>query len=246
MSSVHPRDRGEHGRPISRESCSYGSSPRSRGTLQGERTAADGTRFIPAIAGNTGDSEQTLDFRSVHPRDRGEHSSQSRESTTSVGSSPRSRGTLRSCGRYRQRVRFIPAIAGNTKRASSSRSLITVHPRDRGEHRATSGSSSRPGGSSPRSRGTLQVTGPHERKARFIPAIAGNTAAGGARFVQGPVHPRDRGEHGQARRPGGLADGSSPRSRGTLFAASAGLLLFRFIPAIAGNTLITTPCYHCL
>ncbi len=50
--TVHPRDRGERWHMAEGTDAMVGSSPRSRGTLAGERLDNVQRRFIPAIAGN--------------------------------------------------------------------------------------------------------------------------------------------------------------------------------------------------
>ncbi|QDD92382.1 Hypothetical protein HVIM_04553 (plasmid) [Roseomonas mucosa] len=92
----------------------YGSSPRSRGTPMTAGGTGRGVRFIPALAGNTLHTALIRRGPAVHPRARGEHKSLSCLRSSAVGSSPRSRGTLR--GRIREHggARFIPALAGNT------------------------------------------------------------------------------------------------------------------------------------
>ena len=73
---VHPRSRGEH-RSISRVMCvSDGSSPLARGTLPLDVEGLGGERFIPARAGNTARPPRRRPPAPVHPRSRGEHSSQ--------------------------------------------------------------------------------------------------------------------------------------------------------------------------
>ncbi|QDD97931.1 Hypothetical protein ADP8_03194a (plasmid) [Roseomonas mucosa] len=72
-------------------------------------------------------------------------------------------------------------------------------------------------GSSPRSRGTLARRFRGRADERFIPALAGNTGGSPRRHPRGSVHPRARGEHGIAHALHVAMDGSSPRSRGTLF-----------------------------
>ena len=51
--SVHPRVCGEHDCSSWNVACSFGSSPRVRGTLPGLLSTRDHDRFIPACAGNT-------------------------------------------------------------------------------------------------------------------------------------------------------------------------------------------------
>ena len=71
---------------------------------------------------------------------------------------------------------------------------------------------------------------------RFIPAGAGNTAPSPVAAPHAAVHPRWRGEHGDAARVAMKKDGSSPLARGTLFVTFDPHDAIRFIPAGAGNT----------
>ena len=214
-----------------------GSSPRSRGTRSELRQAARHRRFIPALAGNTHGSVICGCACSVHPRARGEHACNLRALPLEPGSSPRSRGTQLAPPSPAACARFIPALAGNTPGPWPARRRWSVHPRARGEHSPGPLIGSRPGGSSPRSRGTLDSTlgnGTHER---FIPALAGNTCGHVVTVAYRTVHPRARGEHAEGPDPGDGAGGSSPRSRGTRVATWSRSPTGRFIPALAGNTL---------
>ncbi len=76
-------------------------------------------------------------------------------------------------------------------------------------------------------------------RSRFIPARAGNTLSCRATSPCAPVHPRAGGEHSPVWCGANLASGSSPRGRGTHYAADDPRLRRRFIPARAGNT---RPC----
>ena len=75
-------------------------------------------------------------------------------------------------------VRFIPACAGNAEWIDDHPAEISVHPRVCGERGLAVVLLDMDGGSSPRVRGTpapaLETAAPH----RFIPACAGNAAAG--------------------------------------------------------------------
>ena len=55
---------------------------------------------------------------------------------------------------------------------------------------------------------------PHDLPERFIPASAGSTYGGNGGTLCGPVHPRERGEHGGSGNTMPLRIGSSPRARG--------------------------------
>ena len=70
---------------------------------------------------------------------------------------------------------------------------------------------------------------------RFIPACAGNSLRGMLEGSVGPVHPRVCGEQKNGPRQHIAGNGSSPRVRGTAYAACWKAALGRFIPACAGN-----------
>ncbi len=73
--SVHPRERGEHRDPQGAWFGFAGSSPRARGTRRKRPSNDPRRRFIPASAGNTIARIRVCVSRTVHPRERGEHSS---------------------------------------------------------------------------------------------------------------------------------------------------------------------------
>ena len=153
--AVHPRVRGEHQGVSVTEGADTGSSPRARGTPRGSRSCGSKLRFIPACAGNTSTGRRAHRPAAVHPRVRGEHSSNVGRVTVHAGSSPRARGTRRNDRGGLVLRRFIPACAGNTTCTSAMPTGGTVHPRVRGEH------------------GEHRL--PPRSRQRFIPACAGNT-----------------------------------------------------------------------
>ena len=173
--SVHPRERGEHpsSKPTTTPSC--GSSPRARGTPPCAGRASGCWRFIPASAGNTFDPSTAHHTKTVHPRERGEHSGGWFSRGSPFGSSPRARGTPRRTLDSAPRLRFIPASAGNTHQFISFNVFHAVHPRERGEHTDRSPLQPAPAGSSPRARGTHPPEPPKKTSSGFIPASAGNT-----------------------------------------------------------------------
>ena len=175
--------------------------------------AAEPDRFIPAWAGNTANPPLALALRSVHPRVGGEHDDALDGAAGSVGSSPRGRGTP-ACARFLSgRHRFIPAWAGNTAIAITSRTLQPVHPRVGGEHLICLSMVRSNRGSSPRGRGTQTGYPPVHAlfERRFIPAWAGNTLRIQMSCTAGSS-PRGRGTSVSPWR----FNGSSPRGRGTL------------------------------
>ena len=111
-----------------------------------------------------------------------------------------------------------------------------VHPRARGEQVAPLAVFAHFGGSSPRTRGTGMISGSLIARSRFIPAHAGNRVTVGKLSQWIAVHPRARGEQSADARAGALADGSSPRTRGTVVLHRAIGQHGRFIPAHAGNS----------
>ncbi len=193
-------------------------------------------RFIPACAGNTTAPREPRRRAPVHPRVRGEHSNGSVFLPPSTGSSPRARGTLPPIRHIDTRWRFIPACAGNTTPFAAPSPSIPVHPRVRGEHHPYRNATHLPCGSSPRARGTHYRECLRSVRARFIPACAGNTEAGGTKQRRESVHPRVRGEHAVAVPCVVVGAGSSPRARGTRRGKRVRRTAVRFIPACAGNT----------
>ena len=214
--AVHPRACGEHLRDFREALHHRGSSPRLRGTPRWRSGCKPKRRFIPAPAGNTTTPRPTAAATAVHPRACGEHSKRCLRRTSSAGSSPRLRGTL--------------------KMAHGFSPITTVHPRACGEHDFHLSPHLVLHGSSPRLRGTRRPAPIAGRWARFIPAPAGNTAHSILHTRRPPVHPRACGEHQKHLSLRLNSNGSSPRLRGTHGVEQAEDDIARFIPAPAGNT----------
>ena len=240
---VHPRSRGEHRAHRIQEWDCLGSSPLARGTQARPPSPPTGSRFIPARAGNTAARTATSMRGPVHPRSRGEHSVHGGPVEYDDGSSPLARGTPPRAPRRRCGDRFIPARAGNTTGRTRGRTASSVHPRSRGEHARAWSRTSRRRGSSPLARGTRGRGLLRHRPDRFIPARAGNTAAGPPRSRRWPVHPRSRGEHPTPRARPSAGGGSSPLARGTRAGGEIHHPAGRFIPARAGNTSTRSPSW---
>ena len=134
---VHPRSRGEHPLRAHAGAPSIGSSPLARGTRGPRRSPPRPHRFIPARAGNTVSDAMIAGVASVHPRSRGEHRRAVSAVTSRIGSSPLARGTREGPEAIPVLHRFIPARAGNTDGVSVGAASSPVHPRSRGEHRAS-------------------------------------------------------------------------------------------------------------
>ena len=176
-SSVHPRIRGERGFGKDAVFYAYGSSPHTRGTPHPDAKCRPPLRFIPAYAGNATTRLPVSRPRSVHPRIRGERQFVMTPVSTSIGSSPHTRGTLSSSRQSSHHCRFIPAYAGNAVSARMPFSMPTVHPRIRGERRIPMRNAGHLFGSSPHTRGTQQRDCPCRALDRFIPAYAGNASS---------------------------------------------------------------------
>ena len=193
-----------------------GSSPRVRGT----RLAGDGKvglrRFIPACAGNSWSLRTWGSALPVHPRVCGELGFWSQCYDNQYGSSPRVRGTRQMKRPQIVSVRFIPACAGNSAQARLG-------------HKNSNGSS-------PRVRGTLRREPMGCPPDRFIPACAGNSPRRPPPRGAWPVHPRVCGELRPRPHLGLCLTGSSPRVRGTRQSVCLSSIIFRFIPACAGNS----------
>ena len=131
---VHPRSRGEYLLTLHQTDPEPGSSPLTRGIRGPKPENVEKARFIPAHAGNTTGSSKGTRRTQVHPRSRGEYSSQHFGSCKWIGSSPLTRGILPVLIIFAHVFRFIPAHAGNTQTHRQELDLSWVHPRSRGEY----------------------------------------------------------------------------------------------------------------
>ena len=99
-----------------------GSSPRMRGTPEGEGQEDDVEGLIPTYAGNTESATtRTLPVR-AHPHVCGEHRLVAFLHPRHEGSSPRMRGTHPLNASERILMGLIPTYAGNTLRCRNRRS----------------------------------------------------------------------------------------------------------------------------
>ena len=233
--AVHPRIRGERSSNNNNFFNGDGSSPHTRGTRGAAGEEPGQPRFIPAYAGNAAGRESRACPRTVHPRIRGERALRGLEHLAEHGSSPHTRGTPGFLHYVRHFHRFIPAYAGNAPRTRAIPGSSSVHPRIRGERTKEEFTPFVESGSSPHTRGT-RVARLHDAvMIRFIPAYAGNALVAMAALADGQVHPRIRGERRNAAAIDQTIDGSSPHTRGTLLGHPEPEIIYRFIPAYAGN-----------
>ena len=204
--------------------CKSEPSPLAQGTLSEHCSHLVRPRFIPACAGNSFATLPSIFERPVHPRLRGELLMKMPSDQPYYGSSPLTRGTHRKFYINPFVHRFIPAYAGNSSTATSSRCGSTVHPRLRGE---------------------LQQCSEHSFPSmRFIPAYAGNSSFTPEKYRRPSVHPRLRGELNVEKIDKYVFPGSSPLTRGTHRSTFPGKAEIRFIPAYAGNSLKMVTTLH--
>ena len=130
----HPRSRGEYIPPAVRPARPLGSSPLSRGILSTSAAVRNQAGIIPALAGNTWSRSRSSRPPRDHPRSRGEYPRSRTAMSDRRGSSPLSRGILHLELDTAPRTRIIPALAGNTEPAWTSRGRSADHPRSRGEY----------------------------------------------------------------------------------------------------------------
>ena len=218
--------------------CTFGSSPRVRGTVTARYHGSGFLRFIPACAGNSALIVHRCNFKAVHPRVCGEQKQPRPRQPENPGSSPRVRGTDLGFPGCLYIHRFIPACAGNRHGYRRGYRGCPVHPRVCGEQSPDGISTSGTPGSSPRVRGTETLHGQSPARQRFIPACAGNSPAPAPSVPLCAVHPRVCGEQRQPFICRWGSAGSSPRVRGTVHDGRVDEQQQRFIPACAGNRLV--------
>ena len=174
-SEAHPRSRGENAAGVIGTFVAGGSSPLTRGK---HLACASGELFaglIPAHAGKTRPWAGGRPWRRAHPRSRGENRRVSLRRPRVRGSSPLTRGKHSPHLHNKNRVRLIPAHAGKTSRSGVVALAAGAHPRSRGENAERGGGDQLLGGSSPLTRGKLNLETAAEETAGLIPAHAGKT-----------------------------------------------------------------------
>ena len=234
--TAHPRSRGENGSAMSRLSTYTGSSPLTRGKQRLSLTRRVHDRLIPAHAGKTGIKLEATASVKAHPRSRGENLVFRGSLTSSVGSSPLTRGKLRSHAEADPAPGLIPAHAGKTFEPQAFERAVMAHPRSRGENLIGAVRTLVVTGSSPLTRGKRPRPVAGSPPQRLIPAHAGKTRPGGPLARHGPAHPRSRGENVAHRVHVLAAVGSSPLTRGKQEPVHPPTQGVRLIPAHAGKT----------
>ena len=211
---AHPRSRGENtarSRPAKRYS---GSSPLTRGKPAPGPALGQYPGLIPAHAGKTFSACRRANSRWAHPRSRGENGSLITRRGLIEGSSPLTRGKPLRAQALHGATGLIPAHAGKTRAQGLSGAEQWAHPRSRGENVSLRVLRAERGGSSPLTRGKLQVRHCYFSSSGLIPAHAGKTSLPDAETCSLKAHPRSRGENISSWSMGGRTTGSSPLTRG--------------------------------
>ena len=153
-----------------------GTSPRTRGKLGVDRKIRSKRRNIPAHAGKTVSSAPKSAWKREHPRARGENRTTIGPASTSVGTSPRTRGKRKHRDTDKGNTGNIPAHAGKTPSKFWSSRVAREHPRARGENPGYIANHPDLGGTSPRTRGKRYSCGSSWFGKGNIPAHAGKTS----------------------------------------------------------------------
>ena len=172
-----------------------GSSPLTRGKPSVREICQACFRLIPAHAGKTTVRRARFPPRAAHPRSHGENEEFASCLDEVTGSSPLTRGKLAPAGSPRPKRRLIPAHAGKTAAVISPPTSWSAHPRSRGENSLAVSFADTYRGSSPLTRGKLDIFENTHCRCRLIPAHAGKTSPLVSPDCQATAHPRSRGEN---------------------------------------------------
>ena len=172
---AHPRSRGENPPFASWNALMAGSSPLTRGKQNRASISMPASGLIPAHAGKTRPFRPMRPAVWAHPRSRGENLIPGCLIAPGAGSSPLTRGKLRSGVGSSGAQGLIPAHAGKTSFDGDQGGLRGAHPRSRGENKQARATAMAQEGSSPLTRGKLRARERREMERRLIPAHAGKT-----------------------------------------------------------------------
>ena len=236
MPRAHPRSRGENPSRTSPRRSSPGSSPLTRGKQAGGGFDLTRGGLIPAHAGKTRLHYTSGTMYRAHPRSRGENRNWPATQPLARGSSPLTRGKLIQTLLRRKLQRLIPAHAGKTREAGTSRMPSRAHPRSRGENGGGWWDVQLGRGSSPLTRGKPLLPTCGIASMRLIPAHAGKTKYSTPSGRRCAAHPRSRGENRVCHYQVSGRAGSSPLTRGKPDRVRRAGPARGLIPAHAGKT----------
>ena len=232
---VYPRVCGGTRNPFRRGPAWWGLSPRVRGNPPLSGARCQGTRSIPACAGEPHSSSIVAAARKVYPRVCGGTSSNVVNQANTSGLSPRVRGNPAGRGPHLPLVRSIPACAGEPTRHRGQWWWNAVYPRVCGGTRVEIEWPDDLTGLSPRVRGNRCWTRLRSPRTRSIPACAGEPLFA-VWFVDiQPVYPRVCGGTYILANAADDGDGLSPRVRGNPTYITIQTTNDGSIPACAGE-----------
>ena len=154
-----------------------------------------GDGLIPAHAGKTSGSPSRPRSSAAHPRSLGENAAAALVEDAETGSSPLTRGKRLGPVTHEANGRPIPAHAGKTPHWSRWTKSGRAHPRSRGENDGGFNWQANFPGSSPLTRGKLQIGELAPPAHGLIPAHAGKTSESSTEVEATPAHPRSRREN---------------------------------------------------
>ena len=192
---AHPRSRGENARAAWSFISAAGSSPLTRGKLDGRGGGEGRGGLIPAHAGKTSATHPATPACRAHPRSRGENPVRRALEEGCQGSSPLTRGKHGFGPFGLSGGGLIPAHAGKTLAHVALPLGRRAHPRSRGENWYSCPAPPARSGSSPLTRGKPSRQLADLARQRLIPAHAGKTRSSSSSCARGRAHPRSRGEN---------------------------------------------------
>ena len=234
-SGVDPRASGGAVSLARRSRRRSGRSPRERGS-RGVRVLGRGALgSIPARAGEPGFPQRFRTVPRVDPRASGGANLKRLGHSPSHGRSPRERGSRRAAARHARQDGSIPARAGEPGMSGAHASTCRVDPRASGGAAGVGGGHVSPAGRSPRERGSRDGKGRHASHRGSIPARAGEPipALGPPNSIW--VDPRASGGAYSHWEPPDVAEGRSPRERGSLESGRRNAHLPGSIPRASGG-----------
>ena len=198
-----------------------GSSPLTRGKLHVGHLLTWYLGLIPTHAGKTRRRASPPRSGPAHPHSRGENAMAQGQISAQEGSSPLTRGKLRSDNAVSRVSRLIPTHAGKTRRSRRIWRSNGAHPHSRGENLVGGQGHALAQGSSPLTRGKRAQAVRKVLTRGLIPTHAGKTCARSPRSDRDRAHPHSRGENVMSHAATLRRWGSSPLTRGKRFLTCA-------------------------
>ena len=232
---VYPRPRGGTPTKTNAGWSANGLSPPTRGNPTIKNRCKNGSRSIPAHAGELRASDEGLAMAWVYPRPRGGTVKSASGSARTSGLSPPTRGNHSMKTWIRLVLGSIPAHAGEPKAWTLTTRGRLVYPRPRGGTRVSSDIRFPFHGLSPPTRGNLRCGGGRDERVGSIPAHAGEPRGGVNKNALDMVYPRPRGGTAARRLAVRQLNGLSPPTRGNRRDSPSSPLTPGSIPAHAGE-----------